>query len=82
MLKALAYIILFTCALYKLVQFSQHIHTFQEVSDLLLEREVDKHISSVETEVSKYELATNIAISNSDNDLDKDDDICDVGKDF
>ena len=46
----------------------------EEVPDLLLpEREVDSVISSVETEVSKYKLATNPAIWDSDNDLDMDD---------
>ena len=35
----------------------------KEVPDLLfLERGVDSVISSVETEVSKYEIATNLAI--------------------
>ena len=48
---------------------------------LLLEREVVSVISSVETEVSKYELATNLAIWDSDSDLDMDD-ICDVGNNF
>ena len=55
----------------------------EEVPDHLLEREVDCVTSSVETEVSKYELATH-----------KfsyiglwywpwlDDDICDIGNDF
>ena len=52
-----------------------------EFQDLLLEREVVSVISSVETEVSKYELATNLAIRDSDSDLDIDD-ICDVGNDF
>ena len=51
----------------------------EEVPDLLLlEREVDNVISSVETEVSKYELATNLV----DSDLDMDEIICDVGNDF
>ena len=46
----------------------------EEVPDLLLpEREVDSVISSVETKVSKYKLATNPAIWDSDNDLDMDD---------
>ena len=49
---------------------------------LLLEREGDSVISSVKTEVSKYELATNLATSDSDNDLDMDDDIFDVGNNF
>ena len=48
---------------------------------LLLEREVVSVIWIVETEVSKYELATNLAIWDSDSDLDMDD-ICDVGNDF
>ena len=40
----------------------------EEAPDLLLlEREVDSVASSVETEVSKYELTTNLAISDSDN---------------
>ena len=52
------------------------------VSDLLLlEREVVSVIPSVETEISKYELARNLAIWDSDSDLDMDD-ICDVGNDF
>ena len=34
----------------------------EEVPDLLLEREVGSVISSTETEVFKYELATNLAI--------------------
>ena len=55
----------------------------EEVPDLLfLEREVGSVISSVETEVSKYEPATNLAIQDSDSDLDMDDIICDVGNDF
>ena len=56
----------------------------EEVPDLLLlqEREADSVISSVDTEVSKYELATDLAISDSDSDLDVDDDICEVGNDF
>ena len=54
----------------------------EEVTDLLhLEREVDSVISSVETEVSKYELATNLAVSGADRDLYMDD-IFDVGNDF
>ena len=48
---------------------------------LLLEREVVSVIPSVETEISKYELARNLAIWDSDSDLDMDD-ICDVGNDF
>ena len=51
------------------------------VPDLLLEREVVSVIPSVETEISKYELARNLAIWDSDSDLDMDD-ICDVGNDF
>ena len=56
----------------------------EEVPDLLLllEREADSVISSVDTEVSKYELATDLAISDSDSDLDVDDNICEVGNDF
>ena len=54
-----------------------------EVPDiLLLEREVGSVISSVETEVSKYELVTNLAIWDSKSDLDMDNIICDVGNDF
>ena len=54
----------------------------EEVTDLLhLEREVDSVMSSVETEVSKYELATNLAVSGADRDLYMDD-IFDVGNDF
>ena len=46
----------------------------EEVTDLfLLEREVGSVMSSVETEVSKYELATNLAIWDFDKDLDIDD---------
>ena len=52
----------------------------KQVPDLLfLESEVDSVISSVQTEVSKYELATNFAILDSDSDLDMDDIICNVG---
>ena len=51
------------------------------VPDLLLEREVLSVIPSVETEISKYELARNLAIWDFDSDLDMDD-ICDVGNDF
>ena len=54
----------------------------EEVPDLLLEREVGSVISSVETEVSKYELVTNLAIWDSKSDLDMDNIICDVGNDF
>ena len=52
----------------------------KEVPDLLfLERGVDSVISSVETEVSKYEIATNLAIWDSDSDRDMDDIIFNVG---
>ena len=55
----------------------------EEAPDLLLlEREVCSVISSVETEVSKYELVTDLAIWGSDNDLDMDNIIRDVGNDF
>ena len=55
----------------------------EELPDLpLLEMEVGSVISSVETEVSKYQLATNLAIWDSDRDLDVDDIICDIGNDF
>ena len=55
----------------------------EEAPDLLLlEREVCSVLSSVETEVSKSELATDLAIWGSDNDLDMDNIICDVGNDF
>ena len=55
----------------------------EEVPDLLLlEMEVGSVISSVETEVSKYEIATNLAILDSDHDLDVDNIICDIGSDF
>ena len=54
----------------------------EEVPDILLpEREVDSVISSVKTEVSRYELSTNLAIWDSDSDLDMDEIICDVGHD-
>ena len=54
----------------------------EEVPDILLpEREVDSVISSVKTEVSRYELSTNLAIWDSDSDLDMDEIICDVGND-
>ena len=43
------------------------------------EREADSVISSVETEVSKYELATDLLILVSDSDLDMEDGICEVG---
>ena len=43
------------------------------------EREADSVISNVETEVSKYELATDLLIMVSDSDLDMEDDICEVG---
>ena len=49
---------------------------------LLLEREVGSVISSVETEVFKYELATNLAIWESDSNLDIGDIICDVDNGF
>ena len=56
---------------------------YEEVLDLLLlEREAGSVISNVETEVSKYELATDLAISDSTSDFDKDDEICDVGNNF
>ena len=55
----------------------------EEVPDLLLlETEVNSVISSVETEVSKYELATNLAMSDSDSDFDLEDDTCDIGNHF
>ena len=54
----------------------------EEVPDLLLEREVGSVISSVETEISKYELATNLAIWNCDSDLEMDDIISDVDNNF
>ena len=55
----------------------------EKVLDLLhLEREAGSVISSVETEVSKYELATNLTILDSNNDLDMDDIICDISNDF
>ena len=55
----------------------------EEVPDLLLlEMEVGSVISNVETEVSKYEIATNLAILNSDRDLDVDNIICVIGNDF
>ena len=42
---------------------------YEEVPDLLLlERKAGSVISSVETEVSKYELATDLTISDSDSD--------------
>ena len=54
----------------------------EKVPDILLpEREVDSVISSVKTEVSRYELSTNLAIWDSDSDLDMDEIICDVGND-
>ena len=54
----------------------------EEVPDILLpEREVDSVISSVKTEVSRYELSTNLAIWDLDSDLDMDEIICDVGND-
>ena len=56
----------------------------EEVPDLLLlAREVGNVISSAETEIFKYELATNLAIwDDSDSDFDTDDIICDVGNNF
>ena len=55
----------------------------EEVPDLLLlETEVNSVISSVETEVSKYELATNLAMSDSDSDFDLEDDTCDIDNHF
>ena len=55
----------------------------EEVPDLLLlEREDGSVVSSVETEVFKYELATNLAIWQSDSNLDMGDIICDVGNGF
>ena len=55
----------------------------EEVQDLLfLQKEADSAISSVETEVSKYEIATDLAISESDSDLDMDNNICEEGNDF
>ena len=56
---------------------------YEEVPDhLLLEREANSVISSVETKVSKYELATDLALLDSNSDLGMDDDICEVGNDF
>ena len=56
---------------------------YEEVPDhLLLERETNSVISSVETKVSKYELATDLALLDSNSDLGMDDDICEVGNDF
>ena len=55
----------------------------EKVLDLLrLEREVGSVFSSVETEVSKYELAINLTTLDSNNDLDVDDIICDISNDF
>ena len=55
----------------------------KEVPDLLLlERKLENVISSVETEVSICELATNLAISDSDSELGMGDDICDVGNEY
>ena len=48
-------------------------------TDLLLQ---EREVGCVKTEVSKYELATNLAIWDSDSDLDMDNIICDVGSDF
>lgn len=54
-----------------------------EISDLLLlEMEVYSVISSVEAEVSKYDLATNLVILDPDSDLDTEDDVCGVSHDF
>ena len=56
---------------------------YEEVPDLLIpERKSDSVISSVKTEVSKYALATDLAMLNSDSDLDMDDNICEAGSDF
>ena len=56
---------------------------YEEVLDhLLRERETNSVISSVETKVSKYELATDLALLDSNSDLGMDDDICEVGNDF
>ena len=55
----------------------------EELLDLLLlEREVGSVISSVENGISKYELATNLAIWDPDSDLAMDNIICDVGHNF
>ena len=55
----------------------------EEIPDLLLlEMEVHSVISGVETDVSKYEIATNLVILGSNSDLDMSDDVCDVGHDF
>ena len=55
----------------------------EEVPDLLLlERAVGSLISSVETEIFKDELATNLAIWESDSNLGIGDIICDVGNGF
>ena len=71
-----------TRSVIKSKSMTMHVSMNEEVQDLLLlEREVVTVISSVENEVSKYELATNLAIWGSDSDLDMDD-ICDVGNDF
>ena len=54
----------------------------EEVPDLFFPSVILSVISSVETEVSKYQPATNLTIFGCDSDLDMDDDICDVGIDF
>ena len=56
----------------------------EEVSDLLLllEMKVYSVISSVEAEVSKYDLAINLVILDPDSDLDTEDDVCGVSHDF
>ena len=55
----------------------------EKVLDLLrLESKVGSVFSSVETEVSKYELAINLTTLDSNNDLDVDDIICDISNDF
>ena len=54
----------------------------EEVPDLLLEREVGSVISSTETEVFKYELATNLAIWESDCNFDMGNIICHLGNGF
>ena len=67
---------------FKVNQWAHQVSMNEEVPDILLpEREVDSVISSVKTEVSRYELSTNLAIWDSDSDLDMDEIICDVGND-
>ena len=67
----------------KSISMGTQVSMNEEVPDLLLlEMEVYSVISSVETEVSKYEIATNLAILDSDHDLDVDNIICDIGSDF